>query len=75
MQLIYPSGRKLIYAHDSAGHFRQLNFASYNGVSRNVLYYRVQAREIGVIGLRELCTRAFLAMVCSKQWELTPASK
>jgi RHS repeat-associated protein len=40
-QLIYPSGRKLIYSYNSAGHFTKVNFDSFNGVNVNFPYYNI----------------------------------
>jgi RHS repeat-associated protein len=42
-QLIYPSGRKLIYSYNSSGHFTKANFDSFNGVNVNFAYYNSPA--------------------------------
>src|SRR6185437_9489316 len=39
--LIYPSGRKMIYDYNSAGHFTKVNFDSFNGIPVNFAYYNV----------------------------------
>jgi RHS repeat-associated protein len=39
--LLYPSGRKLLYSYNSAGHFTKVNFDSFNGTTANFPYYSV----------------------------------
>lgn len=39
--MIYPSGRKLVYSYNSAGHFTKVNFDSFNGVNVNFPYYNI----------------------------------
>jgi RHS repeat-associated protein len=39
--LTYPSGRKISYSYNSAGHFTKANFDGFNGVTVNFPYYNI----------------------------------